>query len=181
MRIFPSRLPIGLILGCCLTLAIAPLTYSIWRHSQSTLESFYLGEYAKANFSLSKTLLSNRPITQQYYIVTIDGNYATPDTIRTAKPQQISGRFVSVQSRAFALWLKEVVYNGRTLGELIEVPILVWLFTGLVLVIAGGAIDFRRRLIAREGEQLRGPETMTVRQFNATIKRKERGFAIHTK
>ena len=33
----------------------------------------------------------------------------------------------------------------------------------------------------REGEQLRGPESMTLAQFNRTIPGKEKGFALRTR
>lgn len=81
----------------------------------------------------------------------------------------------------FAQWLRAVIYHGATPGDLIALPVIVWASIAAVLLITGTIFDFRRRRKAREGEQLRGPESMTVVQFNRTIPRKEKGFALRTR
>jgi|SRR5581483_4040008 len=177
---FPTRIPVGFLLGACLTLAAAPLTYRAWRHFQSPLESFYVGTYLKASVLPSKTLLSRRPVLHRFYIVTVNGHDATPATLPSTIAG-LSGRFVDVQPSVFAQWLRAAIYHGETPGDLIAVPFIVWASVAAILLVAGAAFDFRRRRRAREGEQLRGPESMTVAQFNRTIPRKEKGFALHTR
>jgi len=177
---FPTRIPVGFLIGACLTLAAAPVTYKFWQHFQSPLESFYLGTYLKASVMPSRALLSGRPLLHRFYIVTVNGHDATPGTL----PQTmtgLSGRFVDVQPSVFAQWLRAAIYRGEKAGDLIAVPLMVWASIAAVLVVAGAIFDFRRRRRAREGEQLRGPESMTVSQFNRTIPRKEKGFALRTR
>jgi hypothetical protein len=93
----------------------------------------------------------------------------------------LSGRFVDVQPSVFARWLKAAIYRGETPGDLIAAPLMIWATVPAVFLVAGGVFDFRRRRRAREGEQLRGPESMTVSQFNRTIPRKEKGFGLRTR
>ncbi len=78
---FPTRVPVGFLIGACLALAAAPVTYKTWRHFQSPLESFYLGTYLKASVMPSRTLLSGRPLLHRFYIVTVNGHDATPGTL----------------------------------------------------------------------------------------------------
>ena len=177
---FPTRVPVGFILGACLAVAAAPLTYKTWRHFQTPLESFYLGAYLKASVMPSRTLLSGRPLLHRFYIVTVNGHDATPGTL-PATMAGFSSRFVDVQPSAFAQWLRAAIYQGETPGDLIAAPLIVWASLAAVFLIAGGIFDFHRRRKAREGKQLRGPESMTVTQFNRTIPRKEKGFALHTR
>jgi len=177
---FPTRVPVGFLIGACLAVAAAPLTYKTWRHFQSPLESFYLGTYLKASVMPSRTLLSGRPRLHRFYVVTVNGHDATPGTL-PATMAGLSGRFVDVQPSVFAQWLRAAIYHGETPGDLIAAPLIVWASLAAVFLIAGGIFDFRRRRKAREGEQLRGPESMTVSQFNKTIPRKEKGFALHTR
>src|SRR5579863_5669160 len=98
---FPTRVPVGLVIGACLTLAAAPVTYKTWRHFQSPLESFYLGTYLKASVMPGKTLLSGRPLLHRFYIVTVNGHDATPGTLPPTMAD-LSGRFVDVQPSVFA-------------------------------------------------------------------------------
>ena len=177
---FPTRVPVGFIIGACLTLAAAPLTYKTWRHFQSPLESFYLGTYLKASALPSKALLSGRPLLHRFYIVTVNGHDATPATLPRTMAG-LSGRFVDVQPSVFAHWLRAAIYHGETLSDRVAVPLIVWACLAAVFLVAGATFDFRRRRKAREGEQLRGPESMTVTQFNRTIPRKEKGFALRTR
>lgn len=177
---FPTRIPVGFIIGACLTLAAALLTYKTWRHFQSPLESFYLGTYLEASIMPSRTLLSGRPLLHRFYIVTVDGHDATPGTL-PATMAGFSGRFVHAQPSVFAQWLRAAIYHGETPGDLMAVPLIVWASIAAVLLVAGAIFDFQRRRRAREGEQLRGPESMTVAQFNRTIPRKEKGFALRTR
>ena len=177
---FPTRIPIGFLIVACMTLAAAPLSYKTWRTFQSPLESFYLGTYLKSSVTPSRTLLSGRPLLHRFYIVTVNGYDATPGTLPSTMAG-LSGRFVDVQPTVFAQWLRAAIYHGETPGDLIAVPLIVWASLATVFLVVGATFDFRRRRKAREGEQLRGPESMTVRQFNRTIPRKEKGFALRTR
>ena len=177
---FPTRVPVAFIVGACLALAAIPVTYNTWRHFQSPLESFYLGTYLKASFMPSKTLLSGRPLLHRFYIVTANGHDATPGTL-PATMAGLSGRFVDVQPSIFAQWLRAAIYHGETPGDLIAARLIFWASLSAVFLVAGAIFDFRRRRKAREGEQLRGPESMTASQFNKTIPRKEKGFALRTR
>ena len=178
MKTFPSRVPIGIVLACALSVALAPAVYKLWLHFQGPLEVFYLGSYAKANVLPNHSLLG-RPLTHRFYVVTVNGQDATPATLPTTMTT-VSGRFVDVQPVLFAQWLKSVIYGGRDIGDILAVPFLAYISVCVVLLIVGATLDYRRRQRAREGEQLRGPETMTIDQFNRTTKGKEKGFALRT-
>ena len=177
---FPTRVPVAFIVGACFAVAAAPLTFKTWQHFQSPLESFYLGTYLKASVMPSRTLLSGRPLLHRFYVVTINGHDATPATLPPTMAG-LSGRFVDVQPSVFAQWLRAAIYHGDTPGDLIAGPVITWAAVAALLFVAGVIFDFRRRRKAREGEQLRGPESMTVPQFNKTIPRKEKGFVLRTR
>ena len=182
MAIFPSRVPIGVILGAVSALAAAPAIFGVWHHRQSPLEAFYLPSYAKAHVQLSRGLLTGKPIPHSFYLVTVNGTYAVPETM-PADMRGVSGRFVNVQPSAYAAWLKLAIYHGQGLGELIETPLLLWGMCAIAAILTGAICDFRRRRDAREGELLRGPSMMTIAQFNRTTKQKgkEKGFALFIK
>ncbi len=182
MRAFPTRIPIGAILGTLSALATAPLIYAIWRHSFSALESFYLGTYVKASCLPSRTLLTNRPMLHKFWVVTVNGHYATP-AIMPPTMQGVSGKLEDLVPSSFATWLRTAVYHGRPAGDLIATPLIIWAVCVAVLIVAGFVYDFKRKQRARDGEQLRGPERLTIEEFNRTtkVKREEQGFALRTK
>ena len=182
MSVFPTRLPAGLLLGGLCALAAAPAVFAVWHRSQSPLESFYLPSYAKAHVQLSRGLLTGKPIPHSFYLVTVNGTYAVPETM-PADMRGVSGRFVDIQPSAYAAWLKLAIYHGQGLGELLETPLSLWGMCAIAAILIGAICDFRRRRDAREGELLRGPSMMTIAQFNRTTKQKgkEKGFALFIK
>src|SRR5664279_4457 len=181
MAIFPSRIPIGVILGAVFALAAAPAILGVWHHRQSPLESFYLPSYAKAYVQPSHGLLTGKLIPHSFYLVTVNGTYAVPETM-PLDMHGVSGRFVDVLPSAYAAWLKPAIYHGKTPVEVLELPLLIWASSAMVLILAGAVYDFRRRRRAREGWQLRGPEHKTIPEFNRLTKArgKEKGFVLTT-
>jgi len=181
MAIFPSRIPIGVILGAVFALAAAPAIFGVWHHRQSPLESFYLPSYAKAYVQPSHGLITGKPIPHSFYLVTVNGAYAVPETM-PPDMRGVSGRFVDVLPSAYAAWLKLAIYHGRSPVEVLELPLLIWASSGMLLLLAGAVYDFRRRRRAREGWQLRGPEHKTIPEFNRLTKArgKEKGFVLTT-
>jgi hypothetical protein len=182
MTIFPSRIPFGLILGVLVGIALAPAIFLFWHSNLSTLESFYLWPYIKASATPEHTPVTGRVITNQYYMVTVNYVYATPETL-PLDMKGVSGRFIQLRPAVYAAWLKLNIYHDRTPVEVFEFPLVAWMLLGSACLLTGSGFDFRRRQRAREGEQLRGPSTMTIDQFNRTTKvpRQERGFALRTK
>jgi hypothetical protein len=182
MAIFPSRIPYVTILGVLATLALAPSVFLPWHSHQPTLETFYLGSYCKASLTPAHTPLTGHTITNKYWLVTVNYVYATPETL-PHDMKGVSGRFVELRPAAYAAWLQQNIYHGETALELFEFPLLVWILLGSVCLLSGAIYDFRRRQRAREGQQLRGPSTMTIDQFNRTtrVRGKEKGFALRTK
>jgi hypothetical protein len=182
MAIFPSRIPYGTVLGVLATLALAPVTVLMWHSRLSALPSFYLESYVKASLTPAHTLLTGHVITNQYYFVTVNNLYATPETL-PADMRGVSGRFVELRPAVYAAWLQQNVYGGRTPLEVFEFPVMIWILLGSGCLLSGAIYDFRRRQRAREGEQLRGPSNMSIDQFNRTtkVRRQERGFALRTK
>jgi hypothetical protein len=83
------------------------------------------------------------------------------------------------QPSAFHAWLRAGVYGGRETPDLFRVPLGIWCFTAIFVFGLGAVLDFRRRKRAREGEQLRGGEMLTVDEFNRVTKGD--GFGLYVK
>jgi hypothetical protein len=167
---FPARVPIGLLLGAVLALGSGLASFGAWRHVQPTLEAFYLRQYVTSGLGAKVQAVAKRSSPKPFFLVTVNGFPATPDTIRTAPRHAVSGRYVFVPPAWFHTQLRNTVYSGRSAVQLVKPVFFAWGALSLLSLAGGLAYDFRRRKRAREGDPLRGPRRMTWRQYNRAKK-----------
>ncbi len=93
----------------------------------------------------------------------------------------VSVRYTDTTPDLFAGWLKQTVYENQTGVELLTWPLAAWGFLSFLFVIAAAIFTKKKRKAARRGERIRGPETMSVRQFNRSQGWEKKGFALAVK
>lgn len=174
---FPARAPIGLLFGVILALGSGLASLGGWRHMQPTLEAFYLRQYITSGIAGTIQEKAKRRTPKPFFLVTVNGFPATPETIRTAPRSAVSGRYISVPPAWFHAQLRNTIYSGRSVVQLVKPVFLVWGALSILSLTGGVAYDFRRRKRAREGDPLRGPRRVTWRQYNRT-KKGEDGLVI---
>ncbi len=165
MNNFPSRAPIGLILALMCALVAGAATFTLWRHTQGPLESFYLRSYFKASVMPSHRLMNKQRLTHRYYVLTVNGHFATEDNFPSIM-QGVSGRNLELDSTQYCALLRALIYHGQNFPLLVKMPLVIWLGCVLCFLVAGGSYDYRRKKTVREGVLLRGPKLLTRRQFN---------------
>jgi hypothetical protein len=178
---FPSRAPVGLITGSLsAVLCLIPIL-AVWHLLQTPVRKFYFSQYVLS--FLSQTAVGSvaaffRHSHSHIYQVLVQKGHlvsGVPDP-RFA----LSVRAVQFDSPApFYAWVRNHIYSGSDLPDLLQVPLAVWCLLGPLLFGLGVALDFRRRKRAREGQQLRGGELLSVDQFNRATKGD--GFALYVK
>jgi hypothetical protein len=178
---FPLRAPIGLIAGSLLAVFSIVPVMAVWEGLQSPVGRFYLGQYVV-------TYLSGTPIgtvatffkgTKQhtYHVLVQNGHLLSGPPAETGP---MSVHVVQGENpAAFHAWLCASVYGGRDVPDLFRAASQVWCFVALFTFGFGAVLDFRRRKRAREGEQLRGGEVLTVDEFNRVTKGE--GFGLYVK
>jgi hypothetical protein len=179
---FPVRAPIGLIGGGLLAVfGIMPVLAG-WHALQPPISRFYLGQYVVSYLSgtpIGTVATFFRGSKQHKYRVLVqDGHLLSEPGPETA--HRISVHIVEMKSpTAFHAWLREHIYGGRPLFELMRVPVAAWLSFSVLMLSIGGLLDFRRRQRSREGKRMRGPELLSVDEFNRVTKGD--GFALYVK
>jgi hypothetical protein len=178
---FPSRAPIGLITGfLAAALSFLPML-APWNFLQSPVRKFYFGQYV-ASF-LSQTRVESvaaffRHSHGHTYYELFQNGYLVSGA---PNPHlAVSVRAIQFEDAApFHAWLRDHIYNGRELPELLQVPLMIWCCLAPLLIGLGVALDFQRRKRAREGQLLRGGELLSVAEFNRTTNGD--GFALYVK
>ena len=170
---FPSRAPIGLIFGGLLAVAAVVPLFAIWQAEQEPVRAFYLSTYL-GFFTSGKlqdfTLLTDTPRavgpaaacpSTAPYVVSVSSGADVETAGRcvvTTTPEKIKG------------WLRTAVYGNESSGELLRIPLLLWMVAGLGFLIGGGLYDWRRKQRARIGFQIRGPELVSRWRFNRRVR-----------
>jgi hypothetical protein len=167
---FPARVPIGLLLGVVLAVGSGLASFGVWRHMQPTLQAFYLRQYITSGLGAKVQAVAKRSSPKPFFLVTVNGFPATPETIRMAPRTSVSGRYVFVPPAWFHAQLRNTIYSGRSVVQLVKPVFLVWGVLSFLSLAGGLAYDFRRRKRAREGDPLRGPRRLTWRQYNRSKK-----------
>jgi hypothetical protein len=178
---FPTRAPVGLIAGSLLAvLSIAPI-FAIWQHLQPPVQRFYLGQYAVTYLSATPigTVATFFKGTKQHtYHVLAQNRHLVSGPVAEIGPLTV--HVVHGENPAtFHAWLRNAVYGGREVQDVVRGPIGVWCFAAVSMFAVGAVLDFRRRKRAREGQQLRGGEILTVNEFNRVTKGD--GFGLYVK
>ena len=183
MKNFPTRAPLGMLLGGLLAfLSMVPI-YAVWHHLQPPLERFYFPQYIGSTLAQTPvgtviSFFTSRRNTRTYLVLMQGGKPAT-STAGLDPAGRISVRHVQTTPRIFGLWLQNQIYGGREFREVLQVPLAIWIATALGLLFAGVSYDFVRRKRAREGVALRGPDLLTRREFNRATKGD--GFTLHVR
>jgi hypothetical protein len=181
MKNFPTRAPVGMLLGCFFGLSSVGPIFAVWHRFEPPLERFYWPQYLGSTLAQTPvgTLVSffhSRQKTRTYFVLLQSGRPVTRAMgIDPARPLAV--RPVETVPRIFSTWLRTQVYGGHTLAELLRPPLLLWTAFLLCLFLCGLVWDFRRRKQAREGVPLRGPELLSRRDFNRVTKGD--GFTLH--
>jgi hypothetical protein len=181
MKNFPTRAPVGMILGVVLGLfSFVPISI-VWHRYQPPLERFYFPQYigstlAQTPIGTAISFFNGRRTTRTYFVLMQNGRPATSDA-GLDPARHVSVRSVETTPRIFGAWLQHQIYGGREFHEVLQVPIAAWIALFFSLFLSGVGADFARRKRAREGIPLRGPELMTRRAFNRATKGD--GFTLH--
>jgi len=181
LKNFPTRAPVGMILGSVLGLLSFVPVFGLWHHYQPPLERFYFPQYAGSTLAQTfvGTVISffqSRRNVRTYFVL-MQGGRPVTHTMIPDPAQHFSVRSVETTPRIFATWLRAQIYGGRAFRHLLRVPLALSYAVGLSFFLFGCVLDFRRRRRAREGVQLRGPDLMSRRAFNRVTKGD--GFTLH--
>jgi hypothetical protein len=170
MKNFPTRAPVGMLLGTIFGLfSIVPI-FAVWQRVEPPLERSYLPQYLGSTLAQTPigTVLSffhSRQKVRTYFVLLQNGRPVT-SAIRIDPARPLTARPIETTPRIFGSWLRTQIYGGHTVAELLRTPPLFWASIALSLFLGGLVWDFRRRRRAREGVPLRGPELLSRRDFN---------------
>jgi hypothetical protein len=171
---FPTRAPVGMLLGTVLGLFSVIPIFAVWHHFQPPLERFYLPQYlgstlAQTPFGMVVSFFHSRRKTRTYFVLLQNGRPVN-GTIGIDPARLLSARSVETTPRIFGSWLRTQIYGGHRVLELLRTPLLLWTVFALSLFLGGLVSDFRRRKRAREGVPMRGPELLSRGNFNRVTK-----------
>lgn len=197
--IWPQHMPIYTYSLAFATLVLTFIAVCIRIHLASPLQRYYLPVYERT--SVVSTFLPTHRSTYRLLFVSglkatprpaIDGDVVlgkTPEpdgkpiplTLSTEARQQNNSLLFRGPRRAFLDtrlrdYLKNVVYNGATLFAFFRPPLLAGVVLFLVLLPLATIKDMQRQKQLRYGRRLKGPEMLTPRQFNKTVKGDGIGF-----
>jgi hypothetical protein len=181
MKNFPTRAPVGMLLGTIFGLFSVVPIFAVRHHFQPPLERFYWPQYLGSTLAQTPvgTVLSffhAMQKTRTYFVLLQKGRPVTGAIgIDPARP--VSVRSIETTPRIFGSWLGTQIYGGHNVAELLRTPLLFWASIALSLFLCGLAWDFHRRRRAREGVPLRGPELLSRRDFNRVTQGD--GFTLH--
>jgi hypothetical protein len=167
---FPTRAPVGMLLGVVLGLFSAVPVFVVWHRFEAPLERFYFPQFigstlAQTPIGTVTSFFRSRRTTRTYFVL-IEGSRPFIGSALFGPTERVSVQFVETTPRIFATWLRIHTYDGRSFHEVVEIPVAVWISFFLILLLAGVVWDFLRRKRAREGVKLRGPDLLTRSEFN---------------
>jgi hypothetical protein len=183
LKNFPTRAPVGILLGGVLGLLSVIPVFAIWHRYQPWIERFYFPQYigsalAQTPMGTVISFFHSGRNTRTYFVLMQGGKPVTSSA--TLDPAaRASVRFVNTTPRIFGLWLQNQIYGGREFREVMQTPLAIWIATVLSLMLAGVSYDYVRRKRAREGVALRGPDLLSRREFNRVTKGD--GFTLHVR
>jgi type IV secretory pathway TraG/TraD family ATPase VirD4 len=137
----------------------------MWRHFAPALQAYYLPVYAREGLlpHLSFSRATHRP--KRYFAVYQGAVLATDDRLAT-DPVRLSVRPSFVQPQQFTVWLRAAIYHGKTVPQVLQVPIIVSVSCLFVFLFTGVVFDAQRLVAFRRGRKLRGPDLLSPRRFN---------------
>lgn len=168
---FPTRFPVGAVSGLLVGVLLLGGVFEGWRYSKPPLQRGYIGQYVKCNAWLAWERL---PFSHLFAA----GNATEPrrDFTLIVGSTRMAEK---VQPRKFYAYLWKDIYEEESPFATLPFWLVGWFLLFLTALIIGGVYDARRHRRAREGEALRGPETLTPDQYNRITKGD--GFALTIK
>jgi hypothetical protein len=181
MKNFPTRAPVGMLLGATLGLVSFIPVFAVWHRYQPPLERFYFPQYigstlAQTPIGTVVSFFHSRRNTRTYFVL-MQGRRPVTSAAGLNPARHVSVRFVETTPRIFGTWLQHQIYGGREFRQVLQMPIVLSIGVYFSLLLSGLAYDCVRRKRAREGVPLRGPDLMTRRAFNRATKGD--GFTLH--
>jgi hypothetical protein len=179
---FPSRVPAGLLFGVLFGLLSCVPCIAVWRVFQEPVRAYYLKTYLHVSLPHLK---SEKPklflmLVRNAGMVARSDSAAVPACrnsdvflTRSADEDGLDGAgrcALSSRSKPVSAWLRNAVYGGQSVTQLLRTPLATWGIVALCLVMAGGSYDSRQRQRARDGIKLRGPDLVSRWQFNRRVK-----------
>src|SRR5206468_8315822 len=79
-------------------------------YTLSLHDALPISAYLEASMLPSRTLLTKRPMPHTFWVVTVNGKYATEATLPPTM-QGVSGHFESLVPSSFASWLQAAIYH----------------------------------------------------------------------
>lgn len=172
----PSRFPVGIMTGIFLALLVCFAAFRQWKSRLPPLQQFYLMSYSMPTFALP-----GKPRQAKATIIFAGDQPATPASFSGAPNKELSVRRIDVHPALYHRWLKSTIYGGQDLQEVLFIPVFgsgLCVFMG---VIGGCFVDAKRIRIRRNGLKLKGPDLLTVQQYNHLTKGDGIAFQLATK
>ena len=178
---FPSRVPIGLVLGGMFGLLSIVPSVALWQRQQDPVRAFYLKSYIRLSTSRLKGLGKTETLQPYRMLVARQSPSVCLATtplllpsraeLLTREDAESAGRCVlNTTPSQMKMWLRGAVYDGQTCTQLLRVPLMTWAGVLVCALIAGGMSDVRRKERGRVGIQIRGPELVSRWKFNSIVK-----------
>ena len=160
MKNFPSRAPIGMILGIISGLfSLAPIIDPLASFAASA-RTFLLPaihrEHARPDASWNRRFVLSWQAHEPDLLHPHAGRQAGNECRRLDPSRHLSVRFVETTPRIFGVWLQTQIYSGREFRELLQLPLALWIAAYFALFFSGLSRRFRatqtgsrRRPVAR--------------------------------
>ncbi len=186
--LWPRRGPIASLMSVLLSLTAIPLVIAIQQQSWSPLRRFYLSSYLRSAILPGRQTFpvlymggrSEPRFALDAWVAKVPAGVPVPPgrpgLMLTSEGRQRGGEWLQVvqvkrvDSNAFHDGLREWVYGGRSLAELLRLPAALSCLGLLALLPFGIRVDRRRYREQRLGKKIRGPDLITPRQFNRRLR-----------
>jgi hypothetical protein len=173
----PSRFPVFRLAGLVLATAGVILGFELWRVERNPLQAFYLATYAKLIIlpDLTKVHIGIKrgiPQSRSFLVEFAGETVATTATLPDFGP--LTTRTMNLDPKAFQAWLKQYVFEGQTLTDMLRWKAYCSLPNFLLLYLVGRHLDRHQLGRSRKGLLLRGPALISRYRFN----RKTRGDGL---
>jgi hypothetical protein len=160
--------PAGILCALLLSVTAAIGLLQTWRYFAPALQAYYLPVYGRESFLPHVAFGKAAHRLKRYFAVYQGSALATDGTLAT-DPARISVRPLLAQPQQFTSWLRAAIYHGKTVPQVLRIPLIASGCCLLVFLVAGVVFDAQRLQAFRRGRKLRGPDLLSTRHFNRRI------------
>jgi hypothetical protein len=160
--------PVGILCVLLLSALVAFVSLQTWRHFAPALQAYYVSVYARESL-LPHLALGKAAHQPKRYFAVYNGAALATDETPTIEPARISVRPLFAQPQQFTGWLRTAIYHGRTIPEILRIPVIASATCLLIFLFVGVTFDAQRLQAFRRGRKLRGPDLLSSQQFNRRI------------